>query len=292
MTFTDPDDTLSPRYFAQVARFVEEHPGAHMLATRLMVLDDETGKITNSHPLRTNFRDGDVARRLTVHGDYFHGSAPSAFFRREHLESIGVRFDDRVQPNFEDGHFCVRYLLSFDDPVLGFVGSARYRYRRRSDGTSTLQNSMMDVRRFTDVPRYGYLDVIRVALERFGSVPIWLQHFLTYELSWYVSSGLRHADTTACRGAVADEFNALMREILSHIDDRTLVTFSRRVLTREVRAILRHGYAAPGWHEDPAAIVEVDLVRNLAKLSYFFTGEQPHEVVEVRGRSSSRASRR
>lgn len=283
VTFTDPDDTLGPRYFVTVAAFLAANPHTHMVATRLMVLNDVTGAITNTHPLRSSFRDGDVARRLSAHSDYFAGSAPSALFRRDQLQKLELRFDDRVQPNFEDGHFCVRYLLSFDDPVLGFVRSARYHYRRRSDGTSTLQRSMRDIRRFIDVPKHGYLDVIRIAIERQGAVPRWLQHYLTYELSWYVSSGLGRSDN-ACKGEVAEQFHAMVQEILSHIDDRVLATFSRRRLNRETRVILQRGYREPGWHEDPAAIIEIDRDQNLAKLSYFFTGEMPVEVVEVKGR--------
>jgi glycosyltransferase involved in cell wall biosynthesis len=284
VTFTDPDDSLAPRYFSAVATFLAANPETDMVATRLMVHDERTGRITNTHPLTSGFRDGNIARRLSRHGDYFAGSAPSAMFRREHLERLDLRFDDRVRPNFEDGHFCVRYLLSFDDPVLGFVKGANYRYRRRNDGSSTLQNSMKDVRRFTDVLTYGYLDVIRIANERFGSVPGWLQHYLTYELSWYVTSGLLHGSTTACEGEVSDRFYAMAREILSHIDERTIRTFSRRQIGRETRLILQHAFTDPQWHEDPAAIVDVDHDRNLAKLSYYFTGDAPTEVVEVAGR--------
>ena len=284
VAFTDADDTVSANYFQRCASFLQEHPETDMVATRLMVLDDETGEITNTHPLRTSFRDGDVARRLADHGDFFAGSAPSALFRRDRLDFLQLRFDDRVRPNFEDGHFCVRYLLSFDDPVLGFLRSAQYHYRRRSDGTSTLQGSMRDVRRFIDVPRFGYLDVIRIAREKYGAVPLWLQHYLTYELSWYTSSGLLQVDTTACRGEVAERYHAMVAEILSHIDDRVLATFSRRRLNSDTRAILQHGYAQPGWHEDPAAITDVDHTRQLAKLAYYFTGELPTEVVEVSGR--------
>jgi glycosyltransferase involved in cell wall biosynthesis len=284
VTFTDADDMLGPAYFASVAAFLADHPATDMVATRLMVLDDRSGEVSNTHPLRTSFRDGDVARRLNAHGDFFAGSAPSALFRRDRLEALGLRFDDRVQPNFEDGHFCVRYLLASEDPVLGFVRSARYLYRRRTDGTSTLQRSMQDVRRFTDVPRHGYLGVITEAVQKYGAVPLWLQHFLTYELSWYVSAGLLRGDATACRGEIADEYHAMVREILGYIDPRVRETFSRRPLNQDTRVILQHGYGGPGWHDSIAAIIDVDHERQLAKLAYYYTGDPPCEVIEVSGR--------
>ena len=284
VTFTDPDDTLGPRYFTMVARFLDAHPETDMVASRLMVHDEKSGRYTNSHPLRSHFRDGNVARRLDAHPDYFAGSAPSALFRRERLEALQLRFDDRVRPNFEDGHFCVRYLLACDDPVVGFVRTARYNYRRRSDGSSTLQNSMQDVRRFTDVPRHGYLDVIRRAVEKYGAVPRWLQSYLTYELSWYISSGVMRGDATAARGAVADEFHALVREIMSHIDPNVLATFNARPLDRQTPVILQHGYDETDWHQEPVGIIGIDDKQGLAQLSYYYTGERPDELIEVGGK--------
>ena len=43
---------------------------------------------------------------------YFHGSAPAAFFRLSLLQEHDLRFDPTVRPNFEDGHFCCRYVLA------------------------------------------------------------------------------------------------------------------------------------------------------------------------------------
>ena len=86
---------------------------------------------------------------LVADGHHFQGSAPAAFFRRERLEREGIRFDDRIQPAFEDAHFTIRYLLSFDRPMVGFLQSAQYHYRKRSDGSSTLQTSRAHPGRYT-----------------------------------------------------------------------------------------------------------------------------------------------
>ena len=284
VTFTDPDDMLSRNYFARCASFLESHPETDLIATKLFVLDDDTREVINSHPLRAMFRDGDIAVRLDDHGDYFYGSAPASLFRTEGLHRLGLRFDERIRPNYEDGHLLNRYLLLTDDPVVGFLRSAHYHYRRRTDGTATLQGgaSLQHPGRFVTVPRLGYLDLIALARERFGTVPRWLQHHLTYELSWYVSSGLGRS--TACRGNVATEYNQMAREILAHIDDDVLATFDRRRLRSEWQHILRHGYSDDEWHSESAVIIDLDQSRNLALVSYYFTGEAPVEVVEVGGR--------
>ena len=284
VTFTDPDDMLSANYFQRCAAFLRKYPETDLIATKLFKLHDQTGEVRNSHPLRVLFRDGDVARRLSTHGDYFYGSAPASLFRADRLRELGLRFDERIRPTYEDGHLLNRYLLACDDPVVGFLGSAEYHYRERSDGTATLQGggSLKHPGRFLVVPRLGYLDLIRIAEERFGAVPRWLQTHLVYELSWYVSSGLLNA--TVCRGEIAEEFNAMAAEILGHIDDEVLDTFSRRRLRPEWKQILRHGYRDVPWHSESAQIIEYDAQRGLALLSYHVTGELPDELIEVSGR--------
>ena len=44
VTFSDPDDTLSPNYFASVAKFLAKHDDEdiHLVACRLLMLDDRT----------------------------------------------------------------------------------------------------------------------------------------------------------------------------------------------------------------------------------------------------------
>jgi glycosyltransferase involved in cell wall biosynthesis len=284
VAFTDPDDRLEPDYLKRVDDFLGEEPDVDLVATRLLVLDDESGDIKHIHPLRSMFRDGDVARRLNEGIDFFAGSAPSAFFRRERLLDEGIRFDERVRPNFEDGHFTASYLLTVDDPVIGFVARAHYLYRRRSDGTSTLQNSLADARRYTNVLRHGYLDVLQRSAARFGRAPGWLQSFVLYDLSWYFSSDERLGGGHAGRGEVADEFHELLAQIIDHLDPAVIRDFQIRPLKREWRLILLHGYRSSQWHQDHAVVTGFDDARSLVRISYFFTGSRPDEVVRVRGR--------
>jgi glycosyltransferase involved in cell wall biosynthesis len=284
VAFTDPDDRLEPEYLQRVDAFVHDEPDVDLVATRLVVLDDETGQVTLTHPLRAMFRDGDVARRLNESIDFFAGSAPSAFFRRDRLVALGIRFDERVRPNFEDGHFTSRYLLASDDPVIGFVATARYLYRRRSDGSSTLQNSTADAGRYTNVLRYGYLDVLQLAIDKYGDAPGWLQSFVLYDLSWYFSSDERQGGAHAGRGAVADEFHALLRQIVERLDPAVIRDFRVRPLKREWRNILMHGYQSDDWHQENALVTRLDEHRGLVRLSYYFSGQQPDEIVRVRGR--------
>lgn len=284
VTFTDPDDRIAPDYLARVAAFLERHPGTDLVATNRLMLDDASGEVTDSHPLRRHFEGGDQLRRLDVFTQHFHGSAPSAFFRTDRLREEGIRFDPAVRPNFEDGHFCVNYLLADPAPRVGFLASAQYIYRKRQDSSSTLQTSLGNPDRYTSAVRNGYLDVLRRAAERYGRVPEWLQNYIVYELSWYLSSQERHAGAvTAAVGPVADEFHGLVREITTYLEPEVIKTFDMREMRPLWRDILLHSWADEPWCADHVVVDRHDPDQKLVRLVYRFTGDQPDERIFLGG---------
>ena len=96
VTFPDPDDVFDPEYFRAVLEFLES-PGndvVDMLATRLLLLDDATGEVSDSHPLRRKFRRGTQIVDLSRHPEYIHLQSASAFYRTGQLLGLGLTFDD------------------------------------------------------------------------------------------------------------------------------------------------------------------------------------------------------
>ncbi len=122
ITFPDPDDVLAPRYLAVVDTFLEAHPDAHLVATHRMIWHEESGTVEDTHPLRSMFH-ADPYVDLTLNPERFHGSSPASFFRLDRIRELGLEFDGRVRPNFEDGHFNCRYLLAHPRPRVGFLDS-------------------------------------------------------------------------------------------------------------------------------------------------------------------------
>jgi hypothetical protein len=108
----------------------------------------------------------------------FPGSAPTSFFRRSVIEEHGLRFNELLRPNFEDGDFALRFLLLAPTRRVGFIDSAKYFYLKRT--SSTLGSMTSHPGRFTVVPELGYLDCLEFARERFGHVPMWVQHMILY----------------------------------------------------------------------------------------------------------------
>ena len=285
VTFTDPDDVIEPDYLSEVDAFLRAHPQTLLVGTNRVMLNDATGEVTDNHPLRMHFREGNRLRNLDELPKYFHGSAPAAFFRLSLLQAHDLRFDPSVRPNFEDGHFCCRYVLAGESPEVGFVATARYHYRKRQNASSTLQTSLADPDRFTKVLRNGYLALLKDTSAQGGEAPEWLQNYVLYELSWYFSSQDAHAGVmTAATGDVADEFHELMGEITEHLSDDVIASFDIRPLKRIWKEILLHSYRPEPWHTPYAVIPTMDNDQGLVKVSYHFTGELPKETFLGRGK--------
>jgi hypothetical protein len=286
VTFTDPDDVLDSEYLGRVAWAIEKEPTLAMVATNRIILVDETGELLERHPLRAMFAHRDQFKDLDEFPDFFHGSAPAAFFRTALIEEHQLRFDDRIQPNFEDGHFTQRYLLRCPRRLVAFLRSAQYHYRKRLDQTSTLQTGSLRPSRYLEVPRHGYLELLQEgAATNGGRAPEWLQNMIIYELSYYISpedSGWSAA--TACHGAVAEEFVCLLRAIRAELDEEVIRAFTVRKLRPEWRQILLFGLVDQTWHTPFVVIHRYDARKKQALISYRFTGPEPAFEVLLRGK--------
>jgi glycosyltransferase involved in cell wall biosynthesis/CDP-glycerol glycerophosphotransferase (TagB/SpsB family) len=284
VTFTDPDDMLSPNYFEEIAGFVRgQGADVQLVAARLMILIDGTNEVVDRHPLRFKFTRGRQVVDLDRHPKYIHLQAASAFYRREVIEGLGLRFDGRIRPSFEDAALTTRYLSHFDHPLLGLVPEAQYLYRRRLDGSSLVQASWARAEKYLDVPRFGYLETLREIAARRGWVPVWAQHVILYDLFFYFREDLRnHSATVGLPSEVTDRFHQLLREVMTYIDAETVASFEISTQPRDVREALILG--AKREHTRPAevSLTELDQAQQLVRLSYYFTGALPAE--EFRGR--------
>ncbi|MBE7186963.1 CDP-glycerol glycerophosphotransferase family protein [Jatrophihabitans endophyticus] len=287
VTFTDPDDILERNFFRQVEAFLTKYPQTEMVATRRMVFSDSTGEELR-HALDSHFvASTDKLRNLDHNPGHFHGHAASTFFRTELIERENLRFDERLVATFEDGHFCNVYLLRAPEPLVGYVSSAQYRYRRRDDGTSQLDRSWARPGRFTDVFEYGYLGLLREGAERFGRPPRWVQAMVIYELSWFFKTNEQTAAATAAQGETRELFHELMAQVCGLLDEDGIQTYTATTFSPVWREILRHGYRGEPWHTTFGVVNKADFRQNLVRLTYRFIGEMPDEEFFVGGRPAT-----
>ncbi|MGP5073490.1 bifunctional glycosyltransferase/CDP-glycerol:glycerophosphate glycerophosphotransferase [Arthrobacter rhombi] len=284
--FVDPDDMLDEQYFAESYLFMTEetHLAAPLYATNPIYLEETTGKIRDGHPLRGRFRGGNRLVDLRGYPNSIQMQATTAFFRRSVLSKYGIEFGTSIRPTFEDAHFTSHYLLRCAEPVIGIISTARYIYRKRADGTSTLQTSHGDARKYTDVPRYGLLDILKKAIEIQGPVPVWLQNVILYDLFWLFKSDRSIYSTSAgLSDAVFEEFHELTAEIMDFIDEESVMSFDAMPISLWMRQALAWGYQKDHRTTNYALVRGLDSDQNLVKVVYRYTGDLPDEQLRVRG---------
>lgn len=286
VTFPDPDDMIDADYLTQVDDAIGWNDRVRMVATNHLLLNDLTGRVTNSHPLRWHFGHGGRVVDLDERSRWFVGTVACAFFRLTDIRSQHVTFDGRIRPNFEDGHFCASYLLTDAAPLVAFVPAARYLYRKRGDGTSALERAGADPRRFTDVIEHGYLGLVETATERLGRVPEWLQNQLLYGIQWLfrLDDSGRAAPVFADRTTV-DRFHALMTRLLGRLSPDVIATFSVVPVKPEWQHAMLHGMSTPTSHTSRAVVDRTDLSKREVRVVHRYGGPAPDAQYLVNGRA-------
>jgi glycosyltransferase involved in cell wall biosynthesis len=284
VTFTDPDDTLCDDYFATLRRAAEKWPAAEMLSANVVIHQDGTDEYRENHPRSRMYRAGDRLVDIDADPAFFPGSAPTSVFRVARLRELGLRFNEELRPNFEDGDFSIRYLMGSPTRQAAYLRSARYYYRKRADGSSTLQAARQDMRRFVEVPRLGFLACLRDARERFGTAPMWVQHAILYELSWYFSSEESMTNSGAAgRSGAGEVFIETLREIAAELTPEIVDSFNLRKFLPEWRDILLHGLEGGSWHTPYAVLTGYDARKKLVRVAYRYVGDAPDVVLRSGG---------
>lgn len=283
VTFTDPDDMLEPDFLAVAERFAAAQPDVELLAGKPVLLLEDVGRVSDSHPRRKQYRAGTRRVDLDREPNTFPGSATVSLYRRARIEELGLRFDERVRPNFEDGHFAVHYLLGLPAPVVALLREARYVYRKRAAGNSTLARSLGDPGRYSAVFEHGYLEVLDAARVRYGRIPPWLQQVLVYELSWYLSDDEKITTAIRIDDDLVPRFHELFRSVVRQLDPDVVGGHRVRRLKPVWIDILSHAGDTEPWHAPRAVRAKVDPEMGLQRISYRYLGRPPVEEFRAGG---------
>ncbi len=283
VTFVDADDELDERYFEEVAKFIDLHASDEvaLLAAHLLLLDDD-GNVTDGHPSRKRFEKGSriVDMRLDP---IVQTGVNAAFMRRDLIEASGLEFDERVRPTFEDAHFVARYLLRNHLHKIGLMASAKYRYRQRGDGSSTMQTSHDDRRKYTDVLRHGHLGLLEEA-SAMGAVDRWVANTVLYDLVGYFrrERAIRSPSALAPVDAF-DEFHELAAAVLDRVGSEAVRSFDLLPVEFAVRRAMLVGYRTDADRPSTVNLAQVDESHQLVQLQYWFTRDIPVERIMVDG---------
>ena len=228
VTFIDPDDFIDPAYFFELDKFIykNKNQDLRMVCSSLIFYHEAKKQFANTHPLKYKFSTEKILTKNKL-DTHFQLSASSAIFRMDDINESGLTFDGRIKPNFEDGHFIGTYLAKDDRGSVGFVPSSKYYYRKREDGSSTLDTSWQKAERYSDVLEYGYLALLKSYQEKFGLIPDYVQKAILYDLMWHFKKVVSHESVVAFLSEEQKyKYIALIDEIFIFIDKENILKFN------------------------------------------------------------------
>lgn len=228
VTFIDPDDFVDNDYFYNADHFINTNKDKDikLLGCNIIFYIESKKIFRDNHPLAYRFKKGNHLIPLSELKKEVQLSASTSFFKAEDIKINKLLFDNRVKPNFEDGHFIGNHLLNSKEGYVGFLRESKYYYRKREDSSSTLDTSWTKPERFLNVPEFGYLDMLRKFKEAKGYIPVYIQRTVLYEMVWYVKHLVNHSEKAVfLSDKQKQKFVAILKEIFTYLDKQQILDF-------------------------------------------------------------------
>src|SRR5690606_19608046 len=111
-----------------------------MIVSNILFFSEKEKIIKNSHPLRYRFIKNRTFN-IKEWEDFMNFSAASTVFNFSSIVKYKLEFDSKIKPNFEDGKFIADFALNSESGQIAFNNKAIYYYRKREDGSSTIDKS-------------------------------------------------------------------------------------------------------------------------------------------------------
>ena len=228
VTFIDPDDFVSSDYFYKTDNFLSNNANISIVGCPLVFYFEDKDMVKDTHPLKYRFAKGDVVLPLSNLKDHLQLSASTAFFKIDNIRNAHIYFDEAMKPSFEDAKFVTDYILNTDASTnAAFLSKISYFYRKRSDGSSTLDGAWNNPLLFSRVIEKGCIEILKTAKMKFGKVPEHIQRIVLYHIIWYFG---RIVNKPAALSHLSEEqkkhFVALLHEMFSYIDEATILRFN------------------------------------------------------------------
>lgn len=228
VTFIDPDDFVSPDYFYKTDTFLSKNANISIMGCPLVFYFEDKDMVKDTHPLKYRFAKGDVVLPLSNLKDHLQLSASTAFFKIDNIRNAHISFDEAMKPSFEDAKFVTDYILNTDlSTNAAFLSKISYFYRKRSDGSSTLDGAWQNPLLFSRVIEKGCIEILKTAKKKFGNIPEHIQRIVLYHIIWYFG---RIVNKPAALSHLNEEqkkhFIALLHEMFSYIDEKTILRFN------------------------------------------------------------------
>lgn len=285
VTFIDPDDFIDIDYFNKIDNLIykNDNKNISMISCNFIFYMEDKNTYSNTHPLNYRFKDGDKILPVMNMEKNPQLHVNSVVFRRDVIIDNKVEFDDRIKPNFEDGHFVANYIMATRQSHIAFCSKAKYFYRKRSDGSSSLDTAWEKIGKYTNVLEYGYLDLLK-KFDRLGSIPKSIQWTVLYDLIWHFKRIVQHPE----RLNILDEsqkerYFSLLSDIFKYIEEKQIIEFNL------AGAWFYHKVGMLGLFKNTSPSFQIvyaedfDFSKNQVMLRYFFS-QSEFENITIDGK--------
>ena len=228
VTFTDPDDFLNDIYFENIDNFLKnskERDNISIISTNMIFFYEKDNVYKENHPLAFKFKNEQLVLPVSKMGKNVQLSAASALFNVKLLKKHSLEFPD-IKPNFEDAYFIGDFLIKESNTSVVCLKNSKYFYRKRTLGTSTLDNVWTDIRHFSDVFTKGYIPLLKNGTLDKKSTNV-IQNEVLYDISWHVLHLLnRDEGTNFLSDEEKQNYLDYMDKCFSFIDKNTIFNFT------------------------------------------------------------------
>ncbi|MCW0226016.1 CDP-glycerol:glycerophosphate glycerophosphotransferase [Campylobacter lari] len=227
VTFTDPDDFLDRNYFYEVDKFLSTHQDDDicMIGCNIIFYHEKQRMYKDDHSLNFKFKKSIQVRENYDLDNFIQLSAASCFMNITFLNNL--IFDEKLKPNFEDAKFINEYLLENINLKSTFLSKAKYFYRKREDGSSTLDSKLKSKDYYLNVTRNGYLKILSDCIKNKRSIPLFIQNLVLYDLCWQIKPLINSPEKLFFMGKdEKQEYLNLLDKIFSFIEMEIVANFS------------------------------------------------------------------
>lgn len=223
--FTDPDDFIHPEYFKNIDISLQKNNKTKMIVTNLVFYFEDKKIKKDTHSLRYRFYGKHNNFDMKSLEGNMNLSVATSLFYFPDIIKYNCEFNSEIKPNFEDGKFIADYMLASEGHVT-FLKDCIYYYRKRSDGSSTLDTAWTKPEKFYNVLKYGHLYMLMEYKEKLGYIPLHIQRTALYDMAWYIRYLMNNDYIIEFLNLEQkNNFLSLMNNIFSYIDDQVIIDF-------------------------------------------------------------------
>lgn len=228
VTFIDPDDFISADYFYKIDNYLGNKTDIALVGCPLIFYFEDKNIFKDTHPLKYRFAKGTQTLGVSNLENYLQLSASTAIFKMPEISKHNILFDEKMKPSFEDAKFVTDYILNIDKSYkVGFLSGISYFYRKRDDGSSTLDSAWRNPLLFSRVLEKGCIQILKDAKNKLGTAPEHIQRVALYHIIWYFGRIVNNPSSVShLTDQEKEKFISFLFEMFNFIDEKTILRFN------------------------------------------------------------------